>query len=307
MSWKKTLGKKIQNIKNIISDSNKVYQEGEFVPPGHFYSAVPSAATRQSYVDAVKQRIETLLDIEINREGQIRLLEELLRFYKSCPFPHDKDAQWRYFYNNPAYSYGDGMTLQAILRHFTPNRVIEIGSGYSSAAMLDINEHFLDRKINFTFIEPHPKLLHSLLKEEDTKSCKIIATGAQEVELSLFSELKENDILFIDSTHVSKLGSDVNSIFFNILPRLNSGVIIHFHDIFWPFEYPASWIQDGRAWNEIYILRAMLQHNKDYSILFFSDYLRNTYFDWFSENVPLFLRNSGGNLWMKKCTCAKTP
>lgn len=121
----------------------------------------------------------------------------------------------------------------------------------------------------------------------------------------MFSELKANDILFIDSTHVSKLGSDVNSIFFNILPRLNSGVIIHLHDIFWPFEYPASWIQDGRAWNEIYILRAMLQHNKDYSILFFSDYLRNTYFNWFSENVPLFLRNSGGNFWIKNVLALK--
>ena len=139
-----------------------------------------------------------MLDIEINREEQIRLLEGLLCFYKSCPFPHDKDAQWRYFYNNPAYSYEDGMTLKAILRRFSPTRVIEKGSGYSSAVMLDTNVHFLNRKIDFTFIEPHPKPLNSFLKEEDTRSCKIIATGAQEVELSLFSKLKANDILFID-------------------------------------------------------------------------------------------------------------
>ena len=110
----KTLSKENFKILNfVISESNKIYQEGEFVPPGHFYSAVPSAATRQSYADAVKPRIKTLLDIEINREEQIRVLEGLPCFYKSCPFPHDKDAQWRYFYNNSAYSYGDGMTLQA--------------------------------------------------------------------------------------------------------------------------------------------------------------------------------------------------
>lgn len=105
--------------------------------------------------------------------------------------------------------------------------------------------------------------------------------------------LEENDILFIDSSHVSKIGSDVNHIFFEILPRLKRGVYIHFHDIFYPFIYPKEWVYTGILFSEMYILRAFLMNNKEYSIQLFGDML--------SQKHSEKLRGCGeGSLWIRK-------
>ncbi len=125
------------------------------------------------------------------------------------------------------------------------------GSGYSSCLILDTNELFFDNAISCTFIEPYPGRLLSLLKEEDQKHYQLIQKNLQDIELTSFKELSPNDILFVDSTHVSKTNSDVNYLLFNILPSLNSGVLIHFHDIFYPFEYPKKWVYEGRAWKKM--------------------------------------------------------
>ena len=126
---------------------------------------------------------------------------------------------------------------------------------------------FFDNEIQCTFIEPHPKLLKSLLKQGDLERIEIVPRPLQDVDLELFESLRANDILFIDSTHVAKIGSDVNRIFFEILPALATGVYVHFHDIFYPFEYPREWIYEGRAWNEAYMLRAFLMYNAASGVL----------------------------------------
>ena len=166
--------------------------------------------------------------------------------------------------------------------------------------MLDTDELFFDRSIQFTFIEPQPQLLRSLLTEEDLTRVAILETKVQEVDLDRFSELKANDILFVDSSHVSKVGSDVNHIFFKILPALQSGVFVHFHDVFYPFEYPLEWVYEGRAWNETYLMRAFLQYNNQFEIQLF-----NTFIDWFHKekyfrDMPLVQKNTGGSIWLKK-------
>jgi predicted O-methyltransferase YrrM len=277
-------------------------REGEFVPSGHFYSVVPSVSARKRYLEALEPSIDSLPGIDINREGQINLLKTLKPYFENCQFPDFKQDGKRYYFCNPAYSYGDAITLYAMMRHFAPRRIIEIGSGYSSAAMLDTNYEFFDGQIELTFIEPYPELLLSLMEGDDSRKSTVVPVGVQEIDLHLFDQLEKNDILFIDSTHVSKLGSDVNRIFFDIIPRLKPGVIIHIHDIFWPFEYPKAWIRDGRAWNEVYLLRALLQSSAGFEVLFFADYLKQIYSDWFSTNAKPFTMNSGGNFWMKKLT-----
>ena len=103
-----------------------------------------------------------------------------------------------------------------------------------------------------------------------------------------------------DSTHVSKLDSDVNRLFFEILPRLNPGVFVHFHDIFPGFEYPEQWLREGRAWNEQYLLRAFLQYNDHFHIRLFPGLLANYDRAWFEKNMPLVLSNPGGALWIEK-------
>src|SRR5690606_4967570 len=106
--------------------------------------------------------------------------------------------------------------------------------------MLDCNDLEFSGKITFTFVEPFADRLKSLLREAD-QDHRIHESRCQDVPLEVFSALQDGDILFIDSSHVSKVGSDVNDQLFRILPALAPGVFVHFHDIFWPFEYPPEW------------------------------------------------------------------
>jgi hypothetical protein len=140
-----------------------------------------------------------------------------------------------------------------------------------------------------------------LLTPADAKQITLLETPLQEVPLSTFEALEANDILFIDSTHVCKTGSDVNRLIFEILPRLQAGVYIHIHDMFYPFEYPKSWVLEGRAWNELYLVRAFLQNNDTFEIAAFNNYLTLMHRDWFQQHMPLCLKNTGGSLWLRKC------
>ncbi|WP_341865592.1 class I SAM-dependent methyltransferase [Helicobacter labetoulli] len=153
-----------------------------------------------------------------------------------------------------------------------------------------------------THIEPYPAILHSLLKQSDVVSpfTRILPHRLQEIDEKLFGELEANDILFIDSTHIAKINSDVNQIIFTILPRLKSGVYIHFHDIFYPFSYPNDWLRDKNSWNEAYLLRAFLSFNPAFAIVFFNTCLNHLYKDEFSAALPLSQKNTGGSLWLKK-------
>ena len=270
----------------------------ECFPPGHFYSAIPSIEEREAYLASSFAKDE-LPGIRLNSVKQFELLKKLLTYYVDCPFRDEKTADLRYYFLNQSYSYTDALTLHSIIREFKPKRIIEIGSGYSTSVMLDTSEVFFNNDINFTFIEPYPELLQSLIKPSDKKHI-ILAKRLQDIDIGIFNSLETNDILFVDSTHVSKLGSDVNKIFFEILPSLRKGVLIHFHDIFWPFDYPTDWVKKGVAWNEAYLLRSFLEFNDSFEVLFFSGYLHKNHSAWFQENMPLYLKNAGGNIWLMK-------
>lgn len=267
----------------------------ESVPSGHFYSAIPS---EQDVAEFYSRPAEAhIAGIELNPENQIKLLESLKAYYPA-DFPDEKQPEYRYYFKNGLYSYTDGIILQGMIRHLKPRKIIEIGSGFSSAVMLDINEKYFNDDIELKFIDPYMNRLKSLVPESDLVN-KVVPSRLQDIDLSIFDVLNENDILFIDSTHVSKINSDVNKIIFEILPRLKPGVVIHFHDIFYPFVYPESWVKSGRAWNETYILRAFLQYNDSFEILLFGDFIHKTT-EWFKENMPLTLKVTGGNIWIKK-------
>ncbi len=187
-----------------------------------------------------------------------------------------------------------------MLRHLKPARIIEVGSGFSSALMLDTRDQHTDWESQFTFIEPFPDRLNNLLRETDRTSVQLIESPVQQVDPKLFQTLKAGDLLFIDSSHVSKIGSDVNLLFFEILPKLAAGVYIHIHDIFWPFGYPVEWIREGRAWNEAYLLRAFLVCNASFEICLWNSLVANKYNSWMRQNCPFFLENSGGSFYMRK-------
>ena len=270
-------------------------------PSGHFYSEIVSVEEVMRRQNTIwgKENIDGIRGIDLNVDDQIKLVKQFELYYGEIPFPKIKSHDKRYYFENEFYSYTDAIFLYSIIRHFKPNRIIEIGSGFSSSVMLDTNEHFFNKSINLTFIEPNANRLKSLLNENDYDTIAIIEKFVQDVKIETFEKLNYGDILFIDSTHVVKTGSDVNYILFEILPKLKSGVIIHFHDIFYPFEYPKEWVFMGRNWNEDYFLRAFLMYNKEFEIMLFSHYLNKHHKHIFTE-MPLCLKNTGGNLWLRK-------
>ena len=271
-----------------------------WVPTGHFYSPIPSLDLIEADSENIFEIPPAIRGVNLNVNRQLELLEAFRKLYPEQPFTPAKTASRRYFFDNPNYSYGDGIALYCMIRHLRPRRIIEVGSGYSSAAMLDVNELFFNNSIACTFIDPYPQLMRSLLKNGDRERIRIIGQKVQDVDANMFRELDESDILFIDSSHVSKTGSDVNYIVFKILPLLKQGVYIHIHDISYPFEYSTDWIREGRSWNETYLMRAFLQYNRTFDIEYFSSYLMHFHRDVFEMGLPLCLKNEGGHLWLKK-------
>jgi hypothetical protein len=250
---------------------------------------------------------KSLAGIDVDVNAQVELAHKFGTYYKDIPFPEKRQNGCRYYFDNDYFSYGDGVVLYSMLRQFKPKRVIEVGSGFSSAAMLDVNEKFCNGDIDLTFIEPFPDRLLSLLGNQDNKRCSIIRADVQEVPASLFADLYENDILFVDSSHVAKTDSDVLHLLFNIIPSLNRGVILHFHDILWPFEYPSLWHDIGRAWNEAYFLHAFLQYNSAFHILYFNSMMEVHHGQVLRSAMPLAMKTPSapltpGNtsLWIRK-------
>lgn len=264
--------------------------------PGHFYNPIPDLDEVINY--EYSTNFEPYAGINLNIENQFKFIENNISNYNELSIPEEKSPNTLYYFNNPNYSYSDAIFYYFVLRTFKPNKIIEIGSGYSTCLAIDINRIYFNGMINITSIEPYPELLITLTQDQ---SPIIFKSKVQEVDLSLFDNLATNDILFIDSSHVLKSGSDLNHILFNIIPKLKEGVLIHFHDIFAKFKYPKEWIINYyRAWNEIYALRLFLMYNNHFEIIAFNNYLINAHYDWFNENMPLCLKNTGGSIWLKK-------
>ena len=239
--------------------------------------------------------------IDLKLDDQLKLLDELAHFYAEQPFKEDPTEGMRYYYSNGYFSYSDALLLYCMIRYAKPKRIIEIGSGFSSFVMLDTNERFFDNSIRMTFIEPYPDRLRSRLKNTDHNAVNLIPKRVQDVELERFSELRAGDILFVDSSHVSKVGSDVNHILFEILPRLSPGVFVHIHDIHYPFEYHEDWILKRQwFWNEAYLLRAFLQYNSAFKIRIWNQFLSKHFPEKVEKCMPLAAKNPGGSLWLQR-------
>lgn len=281
--------------------ADTVVAGGEFVPPGHFYSAIPDRAELKTRFAAVFERDPLdIAGVDLRIDAQWALLEQLQPFLADVPFGEKPVGDLRYGYENGAYSYADGLFLHLMLRLLQPNRVIEVGSGHSSACTLDTVGRFLNGKTRCTFVEPYDELLRSLLHPGDIDRVEILTVPVQGVAVSRFAELEAGDVLFIDSTHVSKAGSDVNYLFFDVLPALASGVVVHVHDVFPSFEYPWDWVSEGRVWTEDYLLRAFLQYNSEFEVVLWPSLLAAAFPDRFFGAFPLAQRTTGGAIYLRR-------
>lgn len=292
------LAEKYPAVKELV-DKLARYEKNDCYPPGHFYSAVFNVAELQTREEKIWKGMENprLGGIDLNDGGQAELVAMMERYYGEMPFGKDLPGL-RYSFENDFYSYTDGTILYSMMRHFQPKKIVEVGSGHSSALMLDTKEHF-GMGTELVFIEPFPERLNSLLRDSDRDHCRVVVSPVQEVDPAFFAGLGKNDILFIDSSHVVKTGSDLHYLLFEVIPALQPGVLIHFHDVFYPFEYPKRWVFQGRNWNEDYFLRAFLMHNNAYKIRFFAHFMHVHHGHVF-KNMPLCYKNGGGNIWLEK-------
>lgn len=270
-------------------------------PPGHYYSPIVDPQAVRDL--GLPRRAASALDlpgIDLDAEAMRLWWQANARVLSLTAFPNEPEPSRRYYANNGIYPIGDATVLRALIAERRPELIAEVGSGFSTACMLDAIDEFR-LQTSIVAIEPDPARLHERLRPDDWQRVEVIEKPVQAVPLDLFDLLKPNDILFINSTHVLKTGSDVHHELFSILPRLAPGVLIHFHDVHFPFEYPDDWIFERKySWNEVYALRAFLMHNRAYDILFMTSFFATIGRDLINRTCSQFAINPGGSLWLMK-------
>lgn len=264
-------GKLRQNVYRLAQDY------GLQLLPAHYYSPVPQT---KSLPGDTWTRCSELPGVRANAQKQLALLATLARRfrkeYQAIPARKPEGSPpYTYYSSNGYFDDIEGYILYSIVRHFRPRRVIEIGSGnttYLFAQAIARNRKSDPRyRCDLTAIEPYP---NEVLRAGFPGLTRLIDKPLREVPLSEFQKLGRNDILFIDSSHVLKIGSDVQREILEIIPRLGKGVLVHFHDIFLPMEYPRNWVEEmNRYFTEQYLPQAFLEFNDSFEILLAPGYL----------------------------------
>ncbi len=273
-------------------------------PPGHFYSPTVDLDEVAARAAEIWPAEPVVAGIDFNDAFHREVFAERFpAFIGDYDYPErlaDDGALDAFYTQNTQFSWLDSRLLFVLMRAFAPRRIVEVGSGYSSLLMADVNRRFLGGACEITCIEPFPR---PFLKKGIPGIARLIERKVQEVGLDEFARLESGDILFIDSSHVSKTGSDVNYLYFEVLPRLKRGVKIHIHDIFLPHDYLKDWVLgEGRSWNEQYVLRALLMYSTGFKVLFGANYA----FHRFPGEVKaaLALRSGaafgGGSFWIER-------
>ena len=254
----------------------------------HYYSPLPTLSQLPENIWGKQEDS----GISWNEKIGLSLLENLTKYADEYKQILDSG---QFNPENNAFVHHDPAVYYAIIRHFKPKKVIEVGGGFSTIiASLACKQN---GNTDLTCVEPYPP---QFLENDFPGLMKLNKKPVQEIPLSTFQELGKNDILFIDSSHVSKVGSDVNYLFLYVLPNLNPGVLIHVHDIFLPKPMPLEWTKERHLfWNEQYLLHAFLIGNYDFEVLlgigymaiFHPESLKKLY-----DHEPVI----GGSFWMRK-------
>lgn len=265
-------------------------------PDGHFYSPVCDSADLANRVSELWPTAPKVLGIEMNDAYHRKVLSEWFpKYMAGFDYPEAGDEQnaTQFFTGNSQFSWLDSRALFVLLQAWRPKRLIEVGSGFSSLLCVDVKRRFVN-DMHITCVEPYPRPFLSKIPD-----INLVQRGVETLGLDVFQQLEAGDILFIDSSHVAKTGSDVNFLIFEVLPRLKAGVRIHIHDIFLPADYPQEWVLvENRSWNEQYVIRALLMYSTAFEVLFSSAYAKFA----FPHDVPF----GGGSLWIERRASAAT-
>lgn len=272
IGFKKRIGRFLTPILRVIFRMLQAF--GFHLVRNHYYGPVPD--TRYLH-DEIWEKGSELIGIKMNPQKQLEIADQVFPLYSDeCQFTSRESAGLNGFcFGNNSFESFDAEVLYSFVRYFKPNRVMEIGAGYSTLISLQSSEvnKMKDGIITTVVsVDPFPNL--RILGGIHSDRWKLIEQPVEKLPLEIFTSLTPNDILFIDPSHVLKIGSDVKYEYLEILPRLPSGVLIHLHDIFLPFEYPQEWVLDQHVfWNEQYLLQAFLSFNDAFEVLWASSFM----------------------------------
>jgi hypothetical protein len=263
---------------------------GFHVTPVHFYEPIPDT---QSLPETLWSQPSELVGIDRNDSIQLELLRshftKLRDEYNNLPV-EPPPGQKRPFRGV------DALVAYCMIRHFQPELIAEVGSGWSSLVLGQAAAK--NKNSALICIDPFPG---DVLRKGFPGLRSLIGKKIQDIDLEFFSQLGSGDVLFIDSSHTVKIGGDVNYLFLEVLPRLRPGVIVHVHDIFLPFEYRRDWVLDEfRFWTEQYILQAFLTFNSDFEVLLANSYLNHYHQQELKAAFPGLSSWAGGSFWMRR-------
>ena len=240
--------------------------------------------------------------IDWNVIGQLEMLQQFKFSAELANIPQEKPNDLGFYLNNGSFESGDAEVWYQFVRTLKPKRIIEIGSGNSTLMAIDAIEKNQqddrDYRCEHVCIEPYE------MPWLEQSGVVVVRERVETLEMSFFSQLEENDILFIDSSHMIRPQGDVVFEILELLPSLKKGVIVHLHDIFSPKNYPKQWLQDQvRFWNEQYLLEAFLSHNESWEILAALNYLHHNHYERLKSVAPqLTPAREPGSFYIRRTT-----
>ena len=276
----------------------KLNAAGLHVLPANFYSAVPTVEEVESSFEYTEDEPPYLLDSVFGAERMRGFLAEIQQYAAEFDPPEEGDSEdpSGFFWMNATFSYSDAMASYCILRYLKPRRVLEIGSGFSTLVALQALERNGSGEI--LCVEPYPQ---PYLKKR-TDLAELIEEPVQSLSPTFFREaLRDGDVLFIDSTHTVKLGSDCLHLYLRVLPQLTADLMIHVHDVFLPEASPKSWALEHHIyWTEQYLLLALLIGNPDFDVCFGSNYHKVVNPGLLAKFMGGKADSGGGSFWFRK-------
>lgn len=274
----------------------RLWQEcGIHVTPVHFYQPIPDT---RALPESLWTRPSQMPGIDLNEKFQLELLSNCFPKFRHEyeAFPVRSSIDGRLSLLNGQFDGTDALVAYCMVRHFQPQTMIEVGSGYSSLFLGQAS--VMNGSSCLTCIEPFPR---DFLLREVPGVQQLIQKQVETFEPEFFTSLSSGDILFIDSSHTVKIGGDVTFLFLEVLPRLNPGVIVHVHDIFFPFAYRRDWVVDQlRFWTEQYLLQAFLAFNSSFEVLLCNNYLAHFHLNELKTTFPHSPWWGGGSFWMRR-------
>ncbi len=234
-------------------------------------------------------------------QEQLLLLSAFKYNSELIAIANDPAADFKYNYSNVNYGPGDAEYLYSIVRHYKPRKIVEIGSGNST--LMARNAVVYNQKEDAGYQCKHVCIEPYEMQWLEKLGIDIVRMKVEDVDLSVFADLGENDILFIDSSHMIRPQGDVLFEYLQLLPMLKPGVIIHIHDIFTPNEYPDEWLKKHFLWNEQYLLEAFLCYNERFKIIGATNYLFHKYNKEFLDKFPVLAKGTyeePSSFWMVK-------